>query len=759
MSEIRKIIGTAIPQKDARGKVLGEARYVDDLSLPGMVFGKVLRSPYPHARIRSIDTSRARIYPGIVAILTAQDIPGANSIGPIIKDQPVLCSDVVRYAGDAVALVAAETEIAAEEALAGIKVDYEPLPPVLDPLKALEPGAPLVHTGGNIGTHSKVRRGDMEKAFQEATVVVERRFFTQRIEHAYLEPEAALVAPDPEGGITVWSSTQYPHRDREEISRMLGIPQSRVRVLQMTTGGGFGGKLSSHVQCYAALIAWKTGRPAKLRYQRDESIIASHKRHPYVMDLKLGADRKGRLLALEATIWGDTGAYLLEGRAVITKSVTHIAGPYYIPDIKADGYAVYTNTVPCGAMRGYGIPQVAFALESLMDELASRLDLDPIELRMRNALDTTLPTTTGQVLRASVPIKEMLRRAKLRVEFLRPLLEEGLKGKRRGVGLGCSTRSIGSIRKTSRSTAGVTLHPDGSATVACGHVDLGQGSNTMMAQVAAEELGVEVDRVQIVTNDTAITPDCESTSASRVTYLSGNAVRLAAAMVRKQVLDLAGRDLGCAPEDLKLMDGVVAHREQGLTLAELFNRHTLHTVTAVADFMPETSPLDPETGQGSPAGTYSFSVHVALVEVDEATGQVRVVRYVALSDVGCAINPAAVEGQVLGGVMMGIGYALTEEVRLEEGVVNPSFATYLIPTTFDVPQEVLIDIIEDPEPTGPFGAKGFAEGSLDPAAATIANAVSNAIGVRITRLPMTAERIYELLHQPPAGLLAYRADS
>lgn len=742
-----EVIGKPIPRKDARSKVLGVARYADDLSLPGTIYGKVLRSPLPHARIRSIDTSCARTIPGVVAVLTAQDVHGANSIGPIIKDQPVLCSDVVRYVGDAVALVAAETEHIAEEALDQIEVDYVVLPPVLDPLKALEPAAPLVHPKGNTGSYFKVRRGDVETAFREAAVVVERRFLTQRIEHAYMEPEAALAARDPEGGMTIWSSTQYAHRDREEVSRVLGLPQSRVRVHQMTTGGGFGGKLTPHAQCCAALIAWETGRPTKIRYHRDESMITSYKRHPYVMDLKLGADREGKLLATEATIVGDTGAYLLEGRSVITKSVTHVAGPYYIPNIKADGYAVFTNTVPCGAMRGYGVPQGAFALESLMDELAGRLGLDSIELRIRNALDTTVPTTTGQILRASVPFKEMLGRAQHSVETLRPLLEQAPKGKRRGVGVGCSTRSIGSIRTPSRSTALVSLHRDGSAVVTCGHVDIGQGSDTMMAQVAAEELGLEADRVQVVTNDTAITPDCESTSASRVTYLSGNAVRLAAAKARIQVLELAARDLGCALEDLRLMNGVVVYREQGIPLAELLKKHVFHTVTAVADFIPETTSLDAETGQGSPAGTYSFSAHVALVEVDEGTGQVRVLRYIGLCDVGRVINPLVVEGQVRGGVMMGIGYALTEEVKMNEGVANPSFATYLIPTTFDVPRELLVEVVEDPEPTGPYGAKGFAEGSLDPAAACIANAVCNAIGIRITRLPMTGEQIHKLLYQ------------
>ena len=529
---------------------------------------------------------------------------------------------------------------------------------------------------------------------------------------------------------------------------MLGLPQSRVRVQQMTTGGGFGGKLTPHAQCYAALIAWKTGRPAKVRYHRDESLIASHKRHPYVMNLKLGSDKDGRLLALDATYVADTGAYMLEGKSVLTKAITHVGGPYYIPNIKADGYAVYTNTVPCGAMRGYGVPQAAFALESLMDEVASRLGLDPVELRLRNALDTTLPTTTGQVLPASVPFKEMLRRAQLAAQSLQPLLRLAPKGRRRGLGVGCSTRSIGSIRTPSRSTAVVSLHRDGSATVACGSVDLGQGSDIMMAQVAAESLGVPVDRVQVITNDTALTPDCESTSASRVTYVSGNAVRLAAAKVRTRVMGLAAKDFGCSPEELKLIDGVVLYREQGISLAQLFSRHIFHIITEVADFIPETSPFDSETGQGSPAGTYSFSVHLALVEVDEGSGQTRVLKYVTFSDVGRAINPLVIEGQVHGGVVMGIGYALTEEIKVADGVSNASFATYLIPTSFDVPGEIEVEVIEDPEPTGPFGAKGFAEGSTDPVAAAIANAVSDAIGIRVERLPMTGERIYDLLHPP-----------
>ena len=742
-----RVIGKPIPRTDARAKVLGQAKYGDDFSLPQMVFGKVLRSAHANARIRSVDVSRARSHAGVVAVITAQDVPGENSIGPIIKDQPVLCHDFVRYTGDAIALVAGETEQAAEEALTLIKVNYEALPPLFDPLKAMEPDAAEVHAGGNIGTHMKVRRGDVEAAFGQAAAVVERRFITPRVEHGYIEPEVAIVAPDLEGGYTVWSSTQYAHLDREEVSRVLGLPQSRVRVHQMVTGGGFGGKLNPHAQCYAALLACKTGRPAKVRYFRDESLIASYKCHPYVIDMKLGASREGKLLGLEARLVGNTGAYACQGRAVITKSVTHVSGVYYIPNIKADAYAVFTNAVPCGAMRGYGVPQATFALESMLDELAGRLGMDPVELRLRNALDTTLPNATGQILTASVPIKQMLGRAKVEVEALRPLVAQAPKGKVRGVGVGCSSRGIGSIRKASRSTAVVSLHPDGSATVACGHVDLGQGSDTMMAQVAAEELGVEVDRIRVVTNDTAISPDCESTSASRVTYLSGNAVKRAAAKVKQRVFDIVSRDLSCKPEELKLLDGVVAHREQGIRLAEIFAKHTMHVITDVAEYLPETIPPDPETGQGAPAGTFNFNVHVALVEVDEGTGRIQVLKYLALSDVGQALNPMAVNGQVYGGVMMGLGSALMEDVIVDNGVANNTFATYLLPTICDLPQEFRLGVVEEPEPTGPFGAKGFAEGSLDPVGATLANAVSGAIGVAARQLPLTSERVHELLQQ------------
>ena len=747
MSVAYQVVGKSMPRTDARSKVLGQAQYADDLSLPRMLFVKVLRSPHPHARIRAIKISAAQKQPDIVAVLTAKDIPGENSMGPIIKDQPILCADLVRYAGDAVALVAGETEQAAEAALERIEVDYQELPFVFDPLKALEPDAPVAHEGGNIGTLMKVRRGDIEAGFRDAAAVVEARFITPRVEHAYLEPEIALVSLDAQGDVSVWSSTQYAHQDREEVSRMLGLPQSRVRVRQMVTGGGFGGKLNPHAQCYAALVAWKTGRPAKVHYHRDESLIASHKAHPYVIDMKLGADREGKLTAIDARLVSNAGAYLCQGRAVITKSVTHVSGIYYIPNIKADAYAVHTNTVPCGAMRGYGVPQVSFALESLIDELAARVGFDPLDLRMRNALDTTLPNATGQIMPASIPVKEMLTRAKASVESLRPLLKETPPGRKRGIGIGCSSRGIGSIRKASRSTAVVSLHPDGSATVACGHVDLGQGSDTMMAQVAAEELGLDVDRVRVITNDTAVSPDCESTSASRVTYLSGNAVRFAAAKIKTRVLDLAAREFGCAANEVKIRNGAVAHREQGLSLAALFGKHTMHIITEVAEHLPPTTPPDPETGQGKPAGTYNFNVHVALVEVDEGTGKVETLKYLAMGDVGKMLNPMSVEGQMHGGLMMGMGFALSEEVKIDRGVANSTFGTYLIPTTCDVPRELIVDVIEDPEPTGPFGAKGFSEGSLDPVGATMANAVSNAIGVRVTQLPMTGERVHQLLRR------------
>ncbi|SMB91881.1 2Fe-2S iron-sulfur cluster binding domain-containing protein [Thermanaeromonas toyohensis ToBE] len=418
------IIGQKVRRRDAVEKATGKAVYADDISLPGMLYGKALRSAYAHALLKGIDYSRAQKIPGVVAILTARDIPGINRYGLVYLDQPVLADDKVRCVGDAVALVVAESEKAAEEALELIKVDYEELPGVFSAEEALRPGAPLVHEKGNLVQHTKVRKGDVEKGFSQSDVIVERTFRTQAVKHIYLEPECSVAAIDHQGNLTVWTSTQYVFRDRRQIAPVLGLPVNKVRVVQMTTGGGFGGKDDITTEILAGLAALKTGRPVKVRFTREESMRgAATKRHPMTIKARLGASREGKLLALEGEIYADTGAYVSLGVYVVKKAGLHLSGPYYIPNIKVDTYTVYTNNPPSGAMRGFGVVQAAFVHESLMDLLAEKLGMDPWEIRYKNALEPGLSTGTGHVLKHGVGIKATLRAVK---EYLEAHpLEEG----------------------------------------------------------------------------------------------------------------------------------------------------------------------------------------------------------------------------------------------------------------------------------------------------------------------------------------------
>ncbi|MBI4483156.1 MAG: xanthine dehydrogenase family protein [Acidobacteria bacterium] len=748
MADNQKAVGVSVPRIEAREKVLGRSVYVDDLRREGMIWGKVVRSPHPRARIVHVDVTEARGLPGVVAVLTAADVPGDRYVGPLVKDQPILCSSSVRFEGDAVALVAATAEEVAETARDAVRVEYEILEPVLDPIAAMSPEAPQVQAGGNVASYSKLRRGDVEVGFRAADVIVEDSFSTQMIDHAYLEPEGAVAEVDAEGKVTIWVCSQYPHYDRQEVARVLGVSLARVRVIQTTTGGGFGGKFGSPlVSCYAALLAARTGRPAKVLYTREESLRTTVKRHPYRIHYKVGATRSGKLTAVEARFVGDTGAYLVVGRAVVGKSTSHGAGPYEVPHVKMDGYAVYTNKAPAGAMRGYGVPQVAVAYESLLDELARKLNLDPIEFRLKNVLREGSQTATGQTLLHSVGVAETLERAADARREMTPHLKTGKPYLKRGIGVGVSWHGIGAARSPSQATAYVNLCGDGSATVLCGSVDIGQGSNTLFSQIAAEELGVPLDQISVVTGDTLTTPDCEATTATRVTYLSGNAVRLAAEKAKGTALELAAKHFGCLPEHLILARGKVQVPDAALeiSLTDLFKKHAVQQISALGVFSPDCTPLDPETGQGSPHATYGFGTHVALVEVDQETGAVRLVDYAAFNDVGKAINPQAVEGQIEGAVAMGTGYALSEGMIFDRGkILNPSFATYLLLTAADLPP-VRVGLVEAPEPTGPYGAKGVGEPSMNPVAAAVINAIYDAVGVRIRELPAVPETVFAAL--------------
>jgi CO/xanthine dehydrogenase Mo-binding subunit/aerobic-type carbon monoxide dehydrogenase small subunit (CoxS/CutS family) len=762
-------IGKPLPRPDARAKVTGEAIFAADLYFENMLHAKVLRSAYHHARIRRIDTSKAKALSGVAAVLTADDIPGARTHGTIRADWPTLCWDKVRYTGDALALVAAETESIAEEALKLIEVDYELLPAVFSPQEALAPGAPLVHddTPGNLLKHIKVRKGDIEDGFAQADVVVEQEYHTPFIEHAFLEPEAgvATLTPTPpsplplsqnwergrgaqggggEGRIIVYVGSQIPFEDRRQVAEALALPEEQVRIVQTAVGGAFGGKEDITVQIPTALLAQATGRPVKLVFSREESMRVHPKRHATTIRLKVGARQDGTLTAVQAIIWGNAGAYASLSEPVMTRTATHAAGPYQVPYVRIDCYAVYTNNPPAGAMRGFGVPQASFAMESTMDLLAEKLGLHPLELRRRNALQVGSVTATGQVLRESVGLLETIERVEAAVQELgEEALIPSVPDKRRGLGFACCLKNVG-LGGGLPDTAGaaVDLTEDGSAVVRIGAAEIGQGLVVIAAQIAAEVLGVPYERVQLVVGDTARTPDGGPTTASRQTFITGNAVRYAALKIREQLTAAVAEALDVPPDALSFSEGRVTTPDG----------RDVSLVEAIALAQGEGRPLSAEHVYQPPATTplgepgddhfaYGFATQAALVEVDTRTGRVEVLRVVAAHDVGRAINPQAIAGQLEGGVAMGMGFALSEELVVKEGVVqNANLARYRIPRIGRMPEVVPI-IVEAATSEGPFGAKGVGEITSIPTAPAIINAIHAAAGARITELPATPERV------------------
>lgn len=751
-SEDYSVIGRKVRRRDAVDKALGRAVYADDIDMPGMLHGKALRSAHAHALIKSIDSDEARRLPGVHGVFTSRDIPGINRYGVAIPDQPCLADDKVRCYGDAVALVVAESEEIAAAAAGLIKADYEELPGVFTPKEGLQPGAPAVHEKGNLLQRTKLRKGDVIPGFEQCAVIVEGAYQTQCIEHAYMEPECSVASLDHQGTLTVWTSTQYVFRDRRQIAAVMGLPINKVRVIQMTTGGGFGGKDDITTENLAALGAIKTGRPVKVRFTREESMRATTKRHPMLIEARLGADSEGRLLALEGTVYGDKGAYSSLGPFVIKKTGLHLGGPYYIPNIKTDTYSVYTNNPPCGAMRGFGVLQASVVHESLIDILAERLGMDPWEIRYKNALAPGLSTSTGHVLYHSIGIRQTL------AEIKRYLTDHPPEGrpespvKKRGIGYGCMMYALGyGFGRPDAAAATLEIGEDGTVTVLSGCAEIGQGSTEVIALVAAEELGILAEDICVLTADTAITPDAGCTSASRQTYVTGNAVRKAAGIVKQSLLECAGEMLGADPRGISFKKREVFYdgKKTDLTIGAVANycRSNGHQFIGMGWFNNTTPDVDHETSQGDAYGAYTFASQAAEVEVDTETGEVEVLRVVAAHDVGQAINPLAIEGQIEGGVAMGIGYALTESLILDRGMpMTPTLAEYILPTTQDVPPIKSI-IVEDKEPTGPFGAKGVGEPATIPTAPAIFNAIHDAVGIRITELPATPEKVRRLLKE------------
>ena len=617
----------------------------------------------------------------------------------------------------------------------------------MTPERALEPDAPKVHGTGNLLFHRLIVKGDVEKGFQEADVVVEQTYTTSWVEHACLEPDAGIAYVDGEGRIILHVSTQNPFYDQKEVADVLNLDLDRVRVIQAATGGGFGSKLDVSVQCYLGLAAFHLRRAVKLVYTQEEVFEATSKRHPMKIRYKTGATKNGKLTAIEVRILGDSGAYASYGPVVALRALVHATGPYEVPNFKAEGIMAYTNNNWAGAMRGFGVPQVAFAHESQMDILAEKLGMDPIDFRLANVLKEGSSTGTGQILHSSVGIGKTLERLKKWQSESKDKevtsVPSGRKGRiAKGTGVASIWFGMGSVGAPNPSTIRVEVDRDGSILLFVGAADIGQGSNTVLAQIAAEELGIKMGEIHLVCADTALTLDAGTTAASRQTYVSGNAARIAC-MNLKEILFKEVRELYDLWErEFFLKEGKIVSQDSprvSIPLSEIANRvyRDRRRLRAEGFFNPDTIPLDPQTGQGKPHATYAFASQLADVEVDLETGEVHVRRIIAAHDVGKAVNPMNVVGQINGGVTMGLGFALTEEFIPGETI---SFFNYFVPTIKDIPEIVPI-IIEEEEPTGPFGAKGIGEPAMIPTAAAILNGIAKAIGIRIYDLPATLERV------------------
>jgi len=750
-----KAVGQPVPPQEIVDKVTGHAKFTDDYVFEGMLIGRTLRAAYPHARIKSINTSKAKALPGVVAVLTHEDIPGDNIHGLIYDDWPVMAADKVRYMGDPVAIVAAEDKDIAERALELIDVDYEPLPVVPDPVFARTPEAALVHEewkDGNLLKHIKVRHGDIEQGFAESDVVIEREYRTPTIEHAFMEPECAIGVPtdfDKEHEkLTIYVGSQIPYEDRRQTARALGLDEDQVRVRGTLIGGGFGGKEDIAGQIHVAMLAQATGRPVKMLYTRQESLLFHPKRHATVIRIKTGAKKDGTLMAVQAELYGDGGAYASLSDKVMTRATTHATGPYVMPHAKVDCYVMYTNNPPSGAFRGFGVTQSAFAVEQNMDLIAEAIGMDPIEFRRKNVQQVGTTTATGQLLRESVGMTQTIDAVEGDMRgtgseadsTFRWNWREGRKAY--GWGIACAYKNTGlGGGAPDRSIAEIEVFPNSIAEVRTSSADMGQGLSVVLAQIAAEELGMPVNNVRVLLSDTDLTPDGGPTTASRQTYMSGNAARHAATTMRNALAAVAAEHMSVSPENIRFEGGMVRYNGSSVPIGEVAAWMQAEGRTPKARYTydaPKTQPLG--TG-GDMHFAFSYATQAALVEVDMDTGAVKVLKIVAANDVGRAINPKMLAGQVEGGIVMGMGNCLTEEYIIEDGVPwSTLFARYKIPSIKHTP-EIISHIIEEQVSTGPFGAKGVGEIVSINTTPAIANAITNATGVRVFRIPVDQDAL------------------
>ena len=725
------LVGQSLTRVDALGKVTGETLYPGDLMMPGTLHMKVLFARRPHARIKRLDVSKAESAPGVVAVFTAKDVP-VNEFGLIVFDAPVLVSDTVRWIGEKVALVVAESEKQAAQALDLIDVEYEDLATVTDPREAMQPGAPQLHPGkeNNVLVHYRVRKGDVEAAFQRADVIVEGTYHTPFQEHAFLQPEAGLAYLDEQGRVTVQVAGQWTHEDQAQIAHALNLPPDQVRVIYPAIGGAFGGREDMSVQIILALAVWHLAqqgvkRPVKIVWSREESILGHHKRHQMFFKTRWGATKEGKLVAAEVEAISDAGAYAYTSTKVLGNTTLMCTGAYEIPNVKVDTYAVYTNNIPAGAFRGFGGPQGLFAAEMQMNKLAEKLDMDPVALRMKNLLREGSLLSVGTPLPRGVSMPQVAEEAagaggwkREDNTWQRPHPPScTLKNKRYGIGYACGFKNVGfSFGAPEQCMAKVELRGDteiDEATVYHSGADCGQGAHTVFTQMAAEALELPLEKIRLVVSDTAYTADSGSSSASRMTFMAGNSILGAAELALKKWRD-----------EERPAIGVYQYRP------------------------PKTTPYDPETGKSEPNFAYGYVAQVAEVEVDTDTGHVRLLRVWCADDVGTAVNPQLVQGQIEGAVVQAQGYAILENFVQKDGrVLTPYLSTYLIPTVLDVPQEVNSLILEYPDPIGPFGARGMGEMPYLPMAPAIAAAVHDAVGVWFDEFPLTPDRVLAALKQ------------
>ena len=747
-----RTIGMRIPRNDALYKVRGRARYAGNIEMEGMLHGRFVRSPHPHARILKIDTSRAEAAPGVRGVLTGAEIPDDRLlVGPIADDTPILARDKVRFAGEPVVAIVAETERQAEAACLLVEVEYEPLETVTTPEQALAEGAVRIDPeDGNVITDLRHGQGDVEAGFAEADVILENDYETEPIDHCFLEPPAGVAFVDPDDVLTVLVCTQYPHYHHKQLARVTGRPMERVRVVQTVVGGAFGGKMDNTVECASALLTLKTGRPVRMVFTREEVFTATTKRHAMKIHQRLGATKDGRITALEVRNLFDGGAYRSYSTICSGRCVIHAGMPYRIPNLKVHHTAVFTNHAPSGAMRSFGVVKVAFAIECQINELADRLGMSPIGIRRINGFVDGDRTSTGQTL-TDVGLLQSLDAVEPVYERRKKELAGRSNGgapRRRGLGIACLGYGIGYSGVRNPSTARVRADADGTVTAFCGTPDIGTGSDTSLAMVAAESAGVAVDRVRVVSGDSTKTDDSGPTSASRTTYFSGHAAHIAGQDFRRQFEAAVADALRAPREEVRLQDDAITVRNERLTFEEACRLigDGIDQVGGYGKFDPDIA-VDILTFEGNPYPTYVFATHLVEIEVDTELGSIDLLGAWCAHDAGTIVNPTGAEGQIEGGVAMGVGQALWERVVRRDGhVVNPHYRDYLLPGAKDVTQEIESIFVDNHDRTGPYGAKGVAEVSLIPIPAAMASAVADATGARPDRLPMDSEYVLGLLN-------------